>query len=76
MWFRECLQCCLRVSFKNTSAEPASIVFIFSEPGFENHLRCVSVLANEKPTPTTPDEQKRCDHEGHVVYQDLKDTQK
>ena len=42
------------VSFKNTSAEPASIVFIFLEPGFENHLRCVSVLANEKPTPTTP----------------------
>lgn len=39
------------VSFKNTSAEPASIVFIFSEPGFENHLRCVSVLANEKTTP-------------------------
>jgi hypothetical protein len=24
------------------------------EPGFENHLRCVSVPANEKPTPTTP----------------------
>ncbi len=62
------------VSFKNTSAEPASIVFIFAEPGFENHLRCVSVLANEKTTPTTPEEQKRCDHEGHVVYQDLKDS--
>jgi quercetin dioxygenase-like cupin family protein len=61
------------VSFKNTSAERANIVFIFSEPGFENHLRCVSVLANEKTTPTTPEEQKRCDHEGHVVYQDLKD---
>jgi len=25
-------------------------------------------------TPTTPEEQKRCDHEGHVVYQDLKDS--
>lgn len=62
------------VSFKNTSAEPASIVFVFSEPGFENHLRCVSVPANEKTTPTTPEEQKRCDHEGHVVYQDLKDS--
>ena len=60
------------VSFKNTSAEPASIVFIFSEPGFENHLRCVSVLASEKTTPTTPEEQKRCDHEGRVVYQELK----
>jgi len=36
------------VSVKNTSAETASIVFIFSEPGFGNHVRCVSVLANEK----------------------------
>jgi hypothetical protein len=49
---------------------------VFSQPGFENHLRCVSVLANEKPTPTTPQEQKRCDHEGHVVYQELKDNSK
>jgi hypothetical protein len=49
---------------------------VFSQPWFENHLRCVSVLANEKPTPTTPQEQKRCDHEGHVVYQELKDNSK
>lgn len=56
------------VSFKNTSTEPASIVAVFSAPGFENHLRCVSVPANEEPTPTSPEEQKRCDHEGHVVY--------
>jgi hypothetical protein len=52
---------------------PESCLF-FRSLGFENHLRCVSLLANEKTTPTTLEEQKRCDHEGHVVYQDLKDS--
>jgi quercetin dioxygenase-like cupin family protein len=55
-------------SLKNIGSEPVSEVTIFSAPGFENHLRCVSVPANEKPTPTTAEEQKQCDHEGDVVY--------
>ncbi len=56
------------VSMKNTSAEPASVVFVFSAPGFENYMRCTSVLPNEKPTPTSPEEEKRCDQLGHVTY--------
>ena len=60
------------VSLKNNDTQPASMVFVFSAPGFESHLRCESVLANEKPTPMTPQEQKQCDHEGHVIYQELK----
>jgi quercetin dioxygenase-like cupin family protein len=59
------------VSLRNDYTQPASIVFVFSAPGFENHLRCVSVLANEKPTPVTPEEQKQCDHKGHVIYKEL-----
>jgi quercetin dioxygenase-like cupin family protein len=59
------------VSLKNESNEQLSIVAIFSSPGFENHLRCVSVPANEKATPLSPDEKRRCDHEGHVVYKEL-----
>jgi quercetin dioxygenase-like cupin family protein len=59
------------VSLKNNDTQPASMVFIFSAPGFENHLRCVSVAANEKPAPMTPEEQKQCDHEGHVIYKEL-----
>ena len=58
------------VSLKNNSTQPASMVFVFSAPGFENHLRCVSVLANEKPTPVTAEEQKQCDHTGHVMYKE------
>jgi mannose-6-phosphate isomerase-like protein (cupin superfamily) len=42
------------VSLKNTGTEPASIVAIFSAPGFEDHLRCESVPAGEKPTTISP----------------------
>jgi quercetin dioxygenase-like cupin family protein len=59
------------VSLNNNGPEPVSMVFVFSAPGFENHLRCVSVPANEKPTPSTVEEQKKCDHEGHVIYKEL-----
>ena len=59
------------VSLRNNSNEPTSIVAIFSAPGFENHLRCVSVIPNEKAMPLSPEEKKRCDDEGHVVYKDL-----
>jgi len=57
------------VSLKSNDTQPASIVFAFSAPGFENHLRCVSVPANEKPTPITPEEKKKCDR--HVTYKKL-----
>ena len=60
------------VSLKNNDTQPASMVFVFSAPGFENHLRCVSVPANENPTPVSPEQQKQCDHLGHVVYKELK----
>jgi quercetin dioxygenase-like cupin family protein len=59
------------VSLKNNDDQLASMVFVFSAPGFENHPRCVSVAANEKPTPMTPEEQEHCDHEGHVIYREL-----
>jgi quercetin dioxygenase-like cupin family protein len=64
------------VSFKNNSAEPVSIAFVFSAPGFEKHLRCVSVPAGEKPTPTKLAEEKECVHEGQVVYQEEEETKK
>jgi quercetin dioxygenase-like cupin family protein len=64
------------VSFKNISTEPASMVFIFSAPGFENHLRCESVPANEQPTPMTASEHKQCDLEGHVIYKEPEENPK
>jgi quercetin dioxygenase-like cupin family protein len=58
------------ISLKNTSNEPASIVAIFSAPGFEDHLRCESVPAGEKPTTISLAEENECDRLGHVVYRD------
>jgi quercetin dioxygenase-like cupin family protein len=58
------------VSLKNTGTEPASTVGIFSVPGFEGHLRCMSVPAGQKPTTITRAEENECDRLGHVVYRD------
>ncbi|HKW67558.1 MAG TPA: cupin domain-containing protein [Terriglobales bacterium] len=58
------------VSVKNAGSETVSLVGIFSAPGFENLMRCESVLPNEKPIPMSPEEYKKCEHEGHVLYKD------
>jgi quercetin dioxygenase-like cupin family protein len=58
------------VSFKNNSTETVSVVALFSAPGFEDHLRCESVPANEKPTTISQAEENECDHLGHAVYKD------
>jgi len=39
-------------------------------------MRCDSVLPNEKVTPLSPEEQKACSHEGHVIYKDLEEPNK
>jgi quercetin dioxygenase-like cupin family protein len=62
------------VSLKNVGAGTASIIAVFSAPGFENHLRCVAVPVGQAVTPTTPEEEKRCDRLGHVLYADPGDT--
>jgi quercetin dioxygenase-like cupin family protein len=58
------------VSLKNVGTESASIVAIFSAPGFEDHLRCESVPAGEKPTTISQAEENVCDRMGHAVYRD------
>ena len=58
------------VGVKNTGTETESGVAIFSAPGFEDHIRCETVLANEKPTPISRTEENECDRLGHVVYKD------
>jgi hypothetical protein len=58
------------VDMKVTGSDAVGLVAIFSAPGFENHLRCAAVPANEKPTPMTLADWRQCDHEGHVVYKD------
>ncbi|HEX2666067.1 MAG TPA: cupin domain-containing protein [Candidatus Acidoferrum sp.] len=62
------------VSVKNAGAETVSVVGVFSAPGFENYMRCDSVLPNEKVIPLSPEEQKACGHQGHVIYKDLEEN--
>jgi quercetin dioxygenase-like cupin family protein len=64
------------VSVKNATSETASVVFVFSAPGFENYTRCDSVLPDEKVVPLSDEEKKACSNQGHVIYKDLEETQK
>ena len=59
------------VSVKNAGTDTASVVFVFSAPGFEDYMRCDSVLPTEKVTPLSPEQMKACEHEGHVIYKDV-----
>jgi len=58
------------VGLKNAGTETVGLVGIFSAPGFEDLMRCESVLPNEKSTPISPEEYKKCEHQGHVIYKD------
>jgi len=53
------------ISLKNTGAEPVSLTFIFSAPGFEDTMRCNSVAASETLTQITPEQQEECAQLGH-----------
>jgi quercetin dioxygenase-like cupin family protein len=64
------------VDIKNAGTQTVSVVFVFSAPGFENYMRCDSVLPNEKVTPLSLEEQKGCAGEGHVIYKDLEENHK
>jgi quercetin dioxygenase-like cupin family protein len=64
------------VSIKPVGNDTVSMDFVFSAPGFENLMRCASVPPNEKPTPTTLEERRKCDHEGHVIYKEDEESPK
>ena len=64
------------VSVRNAGTETVSVVFVFSAPGFENYMRCDSALPTEKLTPLSPEEMKQCEHQGQVIYKDLKENPK
>jgi quercetin dioxygenase-like cupin family protein len=57
------------VGLKNIGKDNISLVFVFSAPGFEDNMRCGSVLAGQSAPPITTDELKACAHEGHVEFE-------
>ena len=64
------------VTVKNVGTNTASVVGVFSAPGFEDYMRCDSVLPNEKVTLLSPEQMKACEHEGHVIYRDQEESPK
>jgi quercetin dioxygenase-like cupin family protein len=57
------------ISLKNTGSENISLAFVFSDPGFDEFMRCVSVpVGSPNPAMLHSDEFKRCQHRGHVEY--------
>ncbi len=66
----------MTIELENIGAEPIALVFIFSAPGFEDYMRCVSVPAGQQRTPITREELRRCAHAGHVIYAELEQQNK
>ena len=56
------------IGLKNISAEPVSVTFIFSDPGFEEFQRCISVPSTNTAPPMSEEELKQCEARGHMVY--------
>lgn len=59
------------VGLKNVGLDNISLVFIFSAPGFEENMRCSSVMAGQSASPITTDELRACAHAGHVEFEAL-----
>ena len=66
----------MTIELENIGTEPIALVFIFSAPGFEDYMRCVSVSAGQARTTITRGELRRCAHAGHVIYAELKERAK
>lgn len=64
------------VNVKNEGTETAGVLFIFSSPGFEEYMRCESVLPNEKPLPISSQQDKKCERLGHVIYMNVAENKK
>lgn len=59
------------VRLRNTGAEPLRIVAIFSQPGYEEYMRDISVPAGQAAVPLSVTELAaiRARHRAHVVYE-------
>jgi mannose-6-phosphate isomerase-like protein (cupin superfamily) len=59
------------VGLRNTGADPLEIVAIFSQPGYEEYLREISVPEGETPAPLSVDElaEIRARHHNSAVYE-------
>ena len=63
------------VSLKNTGKEIIDLAFVFSDPGYDEFMRCVSVpLGDSSSAKVQHDEFKDCLHKGHAMYEGFDST--
>ena len=63
------------ISVKNTGNETINLALVFSDPGFDEFMRCTSVSAGDSSsTRVSHDEFQECQHKGHVVYEGFDPT--
>ena len=63
------------ISLKNTGNENINLAFVFSDPGYDEFMRCVSVPAgNPSSAMVSHDELRECEHKGHVMYEGFPPT--
>ncbi|HEV7521244.1 MAG TPA: cupin domain-containing protein [Candidatus Angelobacter sp.] len=63
------------ISLKNTGQENLALAFVFSEPGFDDYLRCTSVGVSEQSSTLTDQEWKDCQHRGHAEFASASSSQ-
>jgi oxalate decarboxylase/phosphoglucose isomerase-like protein (cupin superfamily) len=56
------------ISLKNIGTEDIRLAFIFSDPGFDDFMRCMSEPAGQPAEKLSPQEFRECQHQGHVEY--------
>src|SRR5215510_14154194 len=58
------------VSLRNTGNEHIDLAFVFSDPGFDEFMRCTSVpLGDPSSEKVSRDELHDCQRKGQVVYE-------
>jgi len=64
------------VTLKNTGNEDINLTFVFSDPGFDDYLRCTSVPADSPSSSAvlSREELKACQHQGHVMFEGFDST--
>ena len=60
--------------FKNTGKEIVKVVAVFSDPGYDEFMRCSSVPQGGQPDPITPGELLACQYKDHVVAEGAFDS--
>jgi uncharacterized RmlC-like cupin family protein len=60
------------IGLKNVGTDNISLLFVFSDTGFDDYLRCTSVPAGERPSIVTTQELDECRQRGRFEFEDAR----